>query len=75
MRLPPTKDVADVRTTTQRGRNVQRCDVLSPRIHGVHMRAVRHWQAYLKLDPASPWAGIARRQLKSLLHVTPGGAG
>ena len=38
------------------------------------MRAVRHWQAYLKLDPGSPWAGIARRQLKSLLHITPGGA-
>jgi tetratricopeptide (TPR) repeat protein len=38
------------------------------------MRAVRHWRAYLKLDPASPWAGIARRQLKGLLHITPGGA-
>jgi tetratricopeptide (TPR) repeat protein len=38
------------------------------------MRAVMHWRAYLKLDPASPWAGIARRQLKGLLQITPGGA-
>lgn len=38
------------------------------------MSAVRHWRAYLKLDPASPWAGIARRQLKGLLQITPGGA-
>ena len=38
------------------------------------MRAARHWREYLKLDPASPWAGIARRQLKSLLHITLGGS-
>ncbi|MEZ5361238.1 MAG: tetratricopeptide repeat protein [Bryobacterales bacterium] len=38
------------------------------------MRAARHWRHYLKLDPGSPWAGIARRQLKGLLQVTPGGA-
>ncbi len=38
------------------------------------MRAVRHWRAYLKLDPSSPWAGIARQQLDALLHVKTGGA-
>ncbi len=38
------------------------------------MRAVRHWRAYLKLDPSSPWAGIARQQLDTLLHVRTGGA-
>ncbi|MBS1835199.1 MAG: hypothetical protein JST65_20940, partial [Acidobacteria bacterium] len=32
--------------------------------HG--MRAVQHWQAYLKLDSASSWAGIARRELDKL---------
>jgi hypothetical protein len=38
------------------------------------MRAVKHWQTYLRLDPASPWAGIARQQLNSLLQVKLGGA-
>jgi tetratricopeptide (TPR) repeat protein len=38
------------------------------------MRAALHWRSYLKLDPMSPWAGIARRQLKGLLQVTPGGS-
>jgi tetratricopeptide (TPR) repeat protein len=37
------------------------------------MRAVRHWREYLHLDSASPWARIAREQLKSLLQVTQGG--
>ena len=27
------------------------------------MKAVRHWTTYLKLDPASHWANIARREL------------
>jgi tetratricopeptide (TPR) repeat protein len=40
---------------------------------GEPMRAARHWRSYLKLDPASPWAGIARQQLSSLLEVTTGG--
>jgi tetratricopeptide (TPR) repeat protein len=40
---------------------------------GEPMRAARHWRSYLKLDPASPWAGIARQQLASLLEVTTGG--
>jgi tetratricopeptide (TPR) repeat protein len=30
------------------------------------MSAVRHWRAYLKLDSSSPWAQIARRELKKL---------
>ena len=30
------------------------------------MGAVRHWRSYLKLDSASPWAQIARRELKKL---------
>jgi hypothetical protein len=30
------------------------------------MKAVRHWSAYLKLDPNSHWANIARRELTKL---------
>jgi hypothetical protein len=30
------------------------------------MRAVRHWKAYLKLDPGSSWTAIARRELDKL---------
>jgi len=30
------------------------------------MGAVRHWRVYLKLDSTSPWAQIARRELKKL---------
>ena len=33
---------------------------------GDTMNAVRHWRAYLKLDPAGYWAGIARRELSRL---------
>ncbi len=40
---------------------------------GELMRAVKHWRSYLKIDPASPWAGIARQQLDNLLRITPGG--
>ncbi len=29
---------------------------------------------YLRLDPTSPWAGIAKQQLDSLLQVKRGGA-
>ena len=41
------------------------------------MRAVRHWTSYLKLDPASHWANIARRELAKLREaaVVPGSAG
>ena len=34
------------------------------------MRAVQHWTNYLKLDPASHWANIARRELAKLREVT-----
>ena len=37
------------------------------------MRAARHWRSYLKLDGSSPWSSIARRQLQSIVQVTPGG--
>lgn len=37
---------------------------------GEVMRAVRHWKIYLKLDPMSPWATIARRELKKLYRET-----
>ena len=40
---------------------------------GEPMRAVKHWRSYLKIDASSPWAGIARQQLESLLRVTLGG--
>jgi tetratricopeptide (TPR) repeat protein len=37
---------------------------------GQLMRAVRHWKAYLKLDPSSTWAAIARQELDKLRHAT-----
>lgn len=40
---------------------------------GEPMRAAKHWRSYLKLDPTSPWAGIARQQLDSLVEVKRGG--
>ena len=40
---------------------------------GEPMLAAKHWRTYLKLDPASPWAGIARQQLRNLLTIMPGG--
>lgn len=40
---------------------------------GEPMRAAKHWRAYLILDPKSPWAGIARQQLRALIEVKPGG--
>jgi tetratricopeptide (TPR) repeat protein len=39
------------------------------------MLAAKHWRTYLKLDPTSPWAGIARQQLRTLLTIMPGGRG
>jgi hypothetical protein len=38
------------------------------------MKAVRHWTAYLKLDPTSHWSTIARRELSKLRQeaVLPG---
>lgn len=40
---------------------------------GQLMPAAKQWKSYLKIDPTSPWAGIAREQLKRLLKITPGG--
>ena len=40
---------------------------------GEPMRAAKHWRSYLKIDSTSPWALIARQQLKGILEVTPGG--
>ena len=37
------------------------------------MPAAKQWKAYLGIDSTSPWAGIAREQLKRLLKITPGG--
>jgi tetratricopeptide (TPR) repeat protein len=34
------------------------------------MKAVRHWTAYLKLDPSSHWSAIARRELAKLRETT-----
>jgi tetratricopeptide (TPR) repeat protein len=38
------------------------------------MKAVQHWRTYLKLDPASHWSNIARRELNKLREaaVVPG---
>lgn len=33
---------------------------------GDFMSATRHWKLYLKVDPASSWSAIARRQLEKL---------
>jgi tetratricopeptide (TPR) repeat protein len=37
---------------------------------GQPLKAVRHWKMYLKLDPGSTWAGIARRELEKLKAST-----
>jgi tetratricopeptide (TPR) repeat protein len=37
---------------------------------GDNLRAVHHWKSYLKLDNASQWAEIARRQLDRLRQTT-----
>jgi tetratricopeptide (TPR) repeat protein len=37
---------------------------------GQVMDAVRHWKTYLKLDPGSTWASIARRELEKLRRHT-----
>ncbi len=37
---------------------------------GQPLKAVRHWKMYLKLDPGSSWAAIARRELEKLKEVT-----
>ncbi len=34
------------------------------------MRAVKHWKTYLKLDPTSTWASIAKRELDKLCKAT-----
>jgi hypothetical protein len=33
---------------------------------GQAMKALKHWRTYLKLDPTSSWATIARREMKKL---------
>ena len=37
---------------------------------GQPLKAVRHWKTYLKLDPGSSWAAIARRELDKLKEST-----
>ena len=37
---------------------------------GRALEALRHWRIYLKLDPASQWAEIARRELDKLKKST-----
>jgi tetratricopeptide (TPR) repeat protein len=37
---------------------------------GAMMEAVRHWRVYLKLDGASTWSDIARRELAKIEAVT-----
>jgi tetratricopeptide (TPR) repeat protein len=34
----------------------------------MHRPALRHWQAYVKLDKRGPWADHARGQIRRLLH-------
>lgn len=33
---------------------------------GAYMEALRHWGIYLKLDPNSEWAAVARREMRKL---------
>jgi len=35
---------------------------------GERRKALRHWTAYLKLDPSSRWAAHARKQVRSILN-------
>ncbi len=37
---------------------------------GQSLKAVRHWRLYLKLDPNSSWAAIAKRELEKLKDST-----
>lgn len=37
---------------------------------GEALRALQHWKVYLKLDPASSWAELARKQLERLREAT-----
>jgi tetratricopeptide (TPR) repeat protein len=37
---------------------------------GETLKAVRHWRTYLRLDPQSPWADIARRELRKLYDAS-----
>ena len=37
---------------------------------GQQLKAVHHWKTYLKLDPGSPWATIARRELARVYRDT-----
>jgi tetratricopeptide (TPR) repeat protein len=32
-----------------------------------HRKALRHWNAYVKLDPIGPWANHARGQVRKML--------
>lgn len=34
-------------------------------------KALRHWTAYIKLDPSGPWAAHARQQAKRILSAEP----
>jgi hypothetical protein len=34
------------------------------------MKALSHWQTYLKLDPGSQWAQIARREIEKIKQTT-----
>jgi len=36
---------------------------------GQTMRAVHHWKTYLRLDPGSSWAAVARRQLDAIYQT------
>jgi hypothetical protein len=34
------------------------------------MKALSHWQTYLKIDPSSQWAQIARREIDKIKQST-----
>ena len=37
---------------------------------GDRLRALRHWKTYLRLDPGSSWAQVAKRELRKLREAT-----
>ena len=44
------------------------CDAL-PFRQGQRRRALRHWLAYVRLDPVGPWAKHAKEQARKILNT------
>ena len=42
---------------------------LSYERQGYRRRALRHWLAYVRLDPVGPWANHAKEQARKILNT------